>query len=295
MLRKTMNRGTGKYIILGILMLLVISMVGCTKGEVVAKVNNESITKDELYDAMVKQYGVESLEALISDKIVKLEVEKQKIKVSDEEIESQINEIKEYYGGEEAFNQAISYYGITLDDIKNDMRTNIEIKKLLEPSITISEEDIASFFEQNKTMLDQKEQVHARHILVDTKEEADEVKSKLSKGEDFNKLAEEYSLDTANKSSGGDLGFFGRGEMVSEFEEVAFSLKPGDISEPVKTDFGYHIIKVEEKKEAKEATLEEHKEEIRSNLVDQKIPEAYQTWYQEKLSEYKVDNYLIGK
>lgn len=106
------------------------------------------------------------------------------------------------------------------------------------------------------------EQVHARHILVETEEEAKKVVERLKAGEDFAALAKELSKDDSNKEQGGDLGWFGRGVMVTEFEEAAFSLTPGTISDPVKTSYGYHIIEVLEKDPnhpIDEATLEQRK------------------------------------
>lgn len=106
------------------------------------------------------------------------------------------------------------------------------------------------------------EQVHARHILVETEDEAKKVVERLNAGEDFAALAQELSKDDSNKDNGGDLGWFGRGVMVAEFENAAFSLEIGKISDPVKTDFGYHIIEVLEKSPnhpIDEATLEQRK------------------------------------
>ena len=282
-----------KYALLGILLVLAISVTGCKKEEVVvAKVNNEVITKDDLYEILVKQNGEQLLNSLISEKIINIEAEKQKIEVSEEDIQKEIDKIAGNYGGEEAFNQAMQYYGYTLEDIKNDLAMNIKIKKLLEPSISISEEEMKNYFETNKETFNQEEEVKARHILVETEEKAKEVLEKLNAGGDFAELAKEYSLDEATKELGGELGFFGRGKMVAEFEESAFALKLNETSEPVKTNYGYHIIEVEEKKEAKEANYEESKDMIKEILLEEKIPTEFEKWYQEKLNENKVTNYL---
>jgi len=134
--------------------------------------------------------------------------------------------------------------------------------------------------------------VKARHILVETEEQAHEILAKLKQGESFEDLAKQYSTDEASKDNGGDLGYFGRGEMVAEFEEVAFSLKPGETSKPVKTQFGYHIIKVEDHKEARPAVFEEKKEEIETILRQQKINEKKDAWLNELREKADVVNYL---
>ena len=227
MISKLFKIKTNKIIVLFMCILLVISVTACKSEEseeIVAKVNDIVITKDELYNLLVEQYGTQALDSLIGEKIVQLEIEKQKIEISDEEVETELNGIMEYYGGEKAFNEIMNYQGYTLDDMKDSITMNMQIKRLLEPTISISEEEIVNFFEQNKAYLDQKEQVKARHILVETEEQAKEIKGKIASGENFEELAKEYSMDDLSKELGGDLGFFGRGEMVPSFEEAAFSL-----------------------------------------------------------------------
>ena len=274
---------------------LTLTITGCTKKEIVAKVNNTEITKDELYEQLVKQGGTEALDALIADKIVEAEIEKEKIVISKEEIDKNVDEMKEYYGSQEELDKAIESYGISMDEIKKNITSNLQIKKILEPYIEITDEEMSTYFEANKESFNQKEQVKASHILVETKELADEIKAKLDKGDDFAKLAKEYSTDKSNSESGGELGYFSRGEMEQSFENAAFSMKIGDISNPVQTTFGFHIIKLEDKKEAKQATYEEVKDNIKDAIFQEKMGAAYNTWYQEKLGEYKIENYLTEK
>ena len=260
-----------------------------TSSEVVARVNNENITKDELYEYLVKESGDSALNTLIANKIIELEAKKQNIKVTDDDIEAEIDKFAEQYGGRETFEQFLEFYGTPIDELKENIRINLTLEKLLEPSIEIKEDEIKTYFEENKESFGEKEQVKASHILVDSEEKANEVKAKLQAGEDFAALAKEYSTDTSNNENGGDLGYFARGKMVKEFEEAAFSMDIGQISDPVKTEFGYHIIKVEDKKPAKEATYEESKDEIKDILFQEKLPSAYQTWMQEKMNDYNIE------
>jgi foldase protein PrsA len=266
--------------------------LGFSKQETIASVDGEKITKDELYDILVEQYGASSLSALIDNKIIEMEADKEKITVSDKEIEDEYKAYVDSYGGEEALSTALEQSGVTKDDLKVDIENYIKLEKLLEPRIEITEEELQTYFDENKEYLDELEQVEASHILVEDEATATEVAKKLSAGGDFAELAAEYSTDTSNAEIGGELGFFAKGDMVEEFENTAFSMEIGAISDPVKTEFGYHLIKVTDKKEAKEAVFEDHKEEIKELLFNEKIQSEYTTWLEGKKEEYTIKNTL---
>lgn len=259
---------------------------------VVATVNGEKITKEDLYNFLVKTNGEQALNVLIIEKIVRLEAEKENIEVTKDDIQAEMDKMIEEFGGEEAFNNALTFYGVKRADMEYDIEMNLYLERLLEPVIEITEDEMKNYFEENKDSFAQKEEVKARHILVEDEESAREVKEKIDKGGDFEELAKEYSTDTGTKDKGGDLGYFGKGKMVKEFEDAAFSLDIGEVSEPVKSEYGFHIIKVEDRKEAKEANYEESKEEIREKIFEQKYPEAYNNWIQKKLEEYDIETFL---
>ena len=124
-----------------------------TQNETVAMVNGEEITQDQLYEEMVKTGGQPTLDKIIAQKVIALEMQKQEVVVSEEEIQNELNQFYEYYGGEEAFKETLTAAGLTLDDMKSDMVTNLGIMKLMESRITITEEEMQVYFGENKALL----------------------------------------------------------------------------------------------------------------------------------------------
>lgn len=281
------------YIGIGVLAATAIFMMVAFSGdETVAAVGDTEITKEALYDKMVASAGAATLDAMISNEVVNQEADKADVKVTQEELDAEMAVYEESYGGAEALEQALASSGMSIDDLKEEMETYLKVEKIVGPDIEITDEQMSAFFEENKDSFEQPSQVEASHILVATQEEADDVKAKLDDGGDFAELAAEYSTDTANAESGGVLGAFGAGEMAPEFEEAAFSMEVDEISKPVKTDYGFHLIQVTGKTEAVEASLENSKEQIEETLFDEALNTKYAEWLAEKTEAYDIVNKL---
>ncbi|MBQ7578365.1 MAG: peptidylprolyl isomerase [Synergistaceae bacterium] len=160
--------------------------------------------------------------------------------------------------------------------------------------ITVSDDEAQKFYDDNKNSFMQPEKVHARHILIsgDADELAAKIIADLKAGASFDVLAKEYSLDPGSKANGGDLGEFPRGVMVPDFEKAAFALKnPGDISEPVKSQFGLHIIKLEAKIPAAPTPFEQVKPRIMQELREKKTQELLKARSEELEKIYKVERF----
>ncbi len=239
------------------------------RDEVVATVNGEKIYKNQLYDAMICEGGQEILNQLISKMLIIQEGRRQGIDISDEEIDEELNSFAEEMGA--YFDQFLAQSNMTREQVRDELRVNLYIKKLAMEQIEISDKDLEDYFKENQENYDTPEQVEARHILVETREEAEEIYSELQAGGDFVALAKEHSLDTNNKDEGGNLGFFPKGIMEASFEEAAFSLSIGVISEPVETRHGFHIIEVLDYQPTKKATFEDVKEIVEEQKMDEMI------------------------
>jgi len=245
------------------------------RGEVVATVNGENIYKDQLYEAMFSAGGREMLDQLISKQLIIQEGRRQGIKVSDEEVEQELSNFTEELGA--YFDQFLEQSGMTREQIKEELRVNLYAKKMATEQIKITDEDLKTYFKENQESFNIPEQIEARHILVETREEADEILSQLNEGKDFSALAKEHSLDTNNKETGGNLGLFSKGVMEPAFEEAAFSLPKGGISQPVETGHGFHIIEVLDHQPAREVSFEEVKEEVRQSKLEEMLPSQVQS------------------
>ncbi len=171
------------------------------------------------------------------------------------------------------------YYEFNKDDYKVPPQLSIDYLEFkfsdFNKDIKITDDDIKYYYDSHLNEFKKPEEVHARHILVKTEAEAKEILDTIkAKKRTFEDLAKEKSEDPGSKSQGGDLGFFAKGQMVKEFEDESFRLKPGEISEPIKTNFGYHIIKVEEKKDAYTEDLNTVKERIRGEILNERSRES---------------------
>lgn len=174
-----------------------------------------------------------------------------------------------------------------LEQISKQVVISEFLRREMEEKIQVSDVDAKDYYEANKNQYTEQEKYRARHILVDTEEEAKDVLNRLNAGEDFAALAKEKSK-CPSKEKGGDLGLVPKGQMVPEFESAALGLEPGKISDAVKTQFGYHIIKLEEKQPAKGRSFEEAKEQIKQTLLPLKQKEHFEALIKELKDKNKV-------
>ncbi|MGJ9459324.1 peptidylprolyl isomerase [Oceanobacillus sp. CF4.6] len=228
--------------------------------EIVAQSTAGDITKEEFYEELKDRNG----EAILSE-MVTVKVLEDKYEVTDEEVDAEITAAKEQFGDQ--FEMVLQQSGFADEEAYREV---IYISLLQEAALTedveVTEEEIQERYDRMETEID------AQHILVADEETANEVKTKLDEGADFAELAAEYSTD-GSAQDGGNLGYFTVGDMVPEFEDKAYSMEVGEISEPVASEFGFHIIKVNDKRETEEPVgeLEDVKGDIERDLAASKL------------------------
>jgi peptidyl-prolyl cis-trans isomerase C len=315
-------------LLLGVAMLVV---AGCNPAEPVANVDSQArkvvtfeggdVTQGEL-DEFAEQSGVpkddpqyqatvqQIMPQLVSIEIAKAYAQEHNITVSDKEVDQELAKLKEQVGeqarssgqdvsNQEAYEQALKQNNITEEQLREDIRENLPVQEVQERvtgEAEPSDKEIQNYYEKNKeAQFTTPEQRCVRHILFnkDQKEKAEDVKKQLENGGDFAKLAKENSQDPGSAKNGGDLGCLGKGETVPEFEQAAFGAKQGEIVGPVKTEFGYHILKVTDVKPEQTRSLQEVESQIRSQLATEKQSEAFNKWIEEQKKERDV-KYLKG-
>lgn len=291
------RKGIGKKLILaiGIPFICVVAVVTyylVSKDNYVAKIGDVKISQEELDSALNKQYGKTVLDTLISDKVIELEAEKQHVNVSKKAIESQLDTLATQYGSEEALKSALASNNMTMSDAKKSVKTYLLTKKLMVPTLDITDSELKSYFKENKDTYNQAAQVEASHILLNDKKTAETVLAKLNDGGNWDQLAKKYSQDSSNASDGGNLGYFAKSDMDEDFADAAFSLKVGETSDIVKSSYGYHIIKVTGKKDAKEAKFADVKDKVKDAVIEQKINDNYSSWLASLYKDYNIKNKL---
>jgi len=241
---------------------------------------------DKINESELKALKEKVLENLIDAEIIYQAAQKAKVKIDEEKLNSQWSKIKSRMDSDAAYKAHIEKMKYSESELKEQISKQMIIQKFLTEKFmdkaSVSPEEIKAYYDGNKTAFNLPEQVQASHILIKVEPGADEktkaaalktikeVQEKIKGGGDFAALAKEYS-GCPSKEKGGDLGFFGRGQMVKPFEDAAFSLEIGKVSDIVTTDFGYHLIKVTGKKAAATIPYDEVKPKIENFLKQQKI------------------------
>ena len=294
--------GFRKYRVLTSLILIAIffSMWGCGQwGEglpvhVLARVNQEQITVDEFnreFKELISEPGKETeqtnlrdlkqayLDQMIERKILVQEARQAGVKVSKEELNQAILEMKMDYPGE-GFGEKLGLKGMTLEEWKVRLEEKLLAEKMIRSVLhyqgEINEKEARQYYEAHIASFQLKPKVRARQIIVADGEEAIQILKRLKRGESFEKLAAMKSLGP-ERVKGGDLGYFSQGEKPAEFDHV-FSMEVGTISEVIKSPYGYHIFKLEEKIEPRQLPFEEAKAGILQELRQKKGEEEYQKW-----------------
>lgn len=233
----------------------VFALAACSNSgeEVVVSTEYGDITKDEFYEEVKSLAGNALLEQVVIEQILENNYE-----VTDEEVDKQFATVKEQYG--DSFGAVLEANGLSEEAFKDNVRFSLLQEKAVK-DVEVTDEEIEKYYNQAKYEL------NARHILVADEETARKVYEELKAGGDFAELAKEYSAD-GSAAEGGELGWFTVGKMVPEFNDAAYALEIDEISEPVQSEFGYHIIQVTDKREVEDyGTLEEKKDEIKEIIA----------------------------
>jgi peptidyl-prolyl cis-trans isomerase C len=214
------------------------------------------------------------------------------VEVTEKQVEARLAQIqKQYFGGDKAkYEKQLKEQGLTERQVRNDIRAQLISEKIfarVTREVKVTDAQIASYYAKNKAQYSQPESREVRHILVKTKAQADELAAQLENGGDFAALAKRFSQDTGSKANGGKLTI-SKGQTVAPFDKAAFALKKNEISAPVKTEFGFHIIEpLSETKPAKVTPLKEVKASIRQQLQQTEKNEAMTKWVDELKDDYE--------
>jgi peptidyl-prolyl cis-trans isomerase C len=269
----------------------------------VAQMGKGSVTDEQL--AQVKN---KILDNLIATELLYQESRKNGIVIEDKEVNETYDKQKAQFKSDAEFQKALVESKFNEAAFKDQIKLGLTIQQYINKNFTlntaISDEDVKKFYDENADQFQQPAQIRASHILIildasadqakkdDAKKQLETVLARLKAGEDFTAVAKEVSQDPYTKDKGGDLDYFSKGQMVQTFEDAAFALKPGELSNIVETDYGYHIIKVTDKKDAKTISLDESKEDIRNSLKSSKVNSDVNKYVAELKNKAKVEIFL---
>ena len=271
----------------------------------IAAMGGGAVTEEQIAQVITKV-----LDNLIATELLYQESQKSGIKVEGKEINETYDAQKAQFQNDAEFQEALkqSQYNDSSfrDEIKQWLSIQHFIGKKFSENTTISDEEVKKYFNDNPDKFQQPAQVRASHIMIivdsdadqskkdDAKKQIEQVMRRLKAGEDFAALAKEVSQDISSKENGGDLDYFSKGDLPQSFEDAAFALKPGEISGIVETEYGYHIIKLTDKIDAKKITYNESKEDIKNGLKTNKVNSDVNKYVAELRGKASVEIFLYS-
>ncbi len=260
-----------------------------------------------LSDSRVSEIKKEVLENLINSELLYQESQKQGITVDEVAVNEQLRKLKERFPSEAEFKSALSKANLSEDAVKSQLKRGMAIQRFIDNQFVqkskVSDKESRAYYDSHPDLFKQPEQVRASHILIKVDPGADEsqkvearkkmekIQGKVQKGEDFAALAKEFS-EGPSSAKGGDLGYFRRGQMVKPFEEKAFALQPGEVSDIVETQFGYHLIKVMDKKPETTIAYEDIKDRLKQHLKREKVQKDLKLYVEKLKEKAKVERFL---
>lgn len=260
----------------------------------------EDLTKSAEGKAALTEQRKQALDAIVTEKVFLKKAEDLKLVPSkdelDKEVSKKFDDIKKVYQNEDQFNQALKSANFTVESLKSYLADQVKIQKVMDyifKDIKITDADIEKYYNENKAQFTQQPGAQLAHILVKTEDEAKKIKDELNKGAKFEDLAAKYGTD-ATKDKGGDLGFVAYNDTNydKDFMAAAKNLKEGEISGPVKSQFGWHIIRATNiQKEAKTKSLSEVKDQVKDTLENNARDAVYKKNLDEWKKELKVETY----
>jgi peptidyl-prolyl cis-trans isomerase C len=288
--------------------------------DVLARVNGEPVERWE-FDNAVKRLEARAggsipaerrdeilrgvLDQLVAYHLLAQEARARKFTAADQDVDTRVAEIRKNFPDEGAFTQAIAAQGLTVDHLRAQTRTNLEVQKVIDAEVSakvsVQDGDVSTFYQQNLERFKQGESVHASHILIGvpqgaTPEQKAAAKAKATAalkqvrgGADFAEVARAQSEDPGSARNGGDLGFFPRGQMTPAFEEAAFKLKTGAVSNIVETPFGFHIIKSLGRRPARTAPFAEVSGQIKDFLTQGQREQKLEQFIAQAKSKSKLE------
>lgn len=230
------------------------------------------------------------LDQLIERTLILQEARRTGRLASDAAVDDRLRQMEAAFPSPQEFERTLAQQGVSRTELRERVRFELTVRRLLEdlrvPAPT--EREARAYFESHREAFDEPERVRVRHVLVSTEAEARVALARLRRGEPFEKVAKDLSQDPGTRDRGGEVGLVAPGQTVPEFERVAFSLKPGELSEPVRTSFGYHIVQVTERLPAKKATWEGVRRQVLELVRENKRREAFEAWVKDLRNQARI-------